>query len=148
MRRFFRSIALIPRNAQRSSWFCLWDPKHEWLDFVTGTFEDGQSSRECLDRNVATTLGLDSASFLVANMAQLNMELAVVLPSQSETAHIRVAWYIVQLYKDASRQIVGSFPSARWLSGRELLAGKAEDGLQVNPTLTYLLKRSAVIRQW
>lgn len=148
MQQFFRSIALIPRDAQRSSWFCVWDPGHEWFDFVNGTFADGQSSRECLDRNVATTLGLESRSFLVANMAQLNMEFAALLPSQSEVAHVKIAWYIVHLYNQAAQQIVDSFPGARWLNGRELLAGKAEDGVQVNPTLTYLLKRSEVIRQW
>ena len=148
MQQFFRSIALIPRDAQRRSWFCVWDAAHEWFDFVSGTFTDGESSRECLDRNVATTLGLESRSFLVSNMAQLNMEFAALLPCEPNVTRVKIAWYIVQLYNQAARRIVDSFPDSRWLSGGELLAGEAGDGLQVNPTLSYLLKRSEVIQAW
>jgi hypothetical protein len=149
MQRCFWSIALIPHtNGELHSWFCRWRNDEAWFDFVTGERRDGESFRECIDREVRDSLGLQSNGFLVANAAQLNMEFAAVLPGQTELCHVAAAFYMVHLYGRASRQNVESHPDGRWLTSSELFAGETADGKRVNPALTYLLKRSEVIPAW
>jgi hypothetical protein len=79
-------------------------------------------------------------------MAQLNMEFATVLPGEFDPHHVAVAFYTVNLYREASRQTVDAHPGGRWLSSRELLKGETMDGKPVSPILTYLLRRSEVIQ--
>ena len=149
MRKYCRSLALIPRsNEERSSWFCLWDEQKACFDFVTGERLGDESLRDCIDREVSDTLGLRPNDFLVANMAQVNLEFAAVLPGEAEASHIVVAFFIVNHYSEASRQIVESHPGGRCLTGRELLAGETTDGRAISPILTYLLKRADVVRAW
>jgi hypothetical protein len=149
MQTYFRSIALIPRGAEgRASWFCRWSDQHAYFDFVTGERVREESFRSCIEREVVNTLGLCPKDFLVANMAQLELEFVAVLPGETEPSHVRVAFYMVRPYGQTSREVVESSPGGRWLTGRELLAGQTDDGAAVNPILTYLLKRSEVIRPW
>jgi hypothetical protein len=149
MRRYFRSLALIPRvNEERSSWFCQWNQVDGWFDFVTGERLDNESFRDCIDREVSNTLGLGPKDYLVANMAQLNLEFAAVLPGEAEASHVSVAFFIVNPYGKTSRQMLESHPGGRWLTGGELLEGKTTDGIPVSPVVTYLLKRADVIPSW
>jgi hypothetical protein len=149
MQKYARGLALIPQgNGARSTWFCHWDQENTRFDFVTSERVGDESFRDCIDREIVMKLGLRTNDFLVANMAQLNLEFAAVLPGYEESNHVMVAFFLVQLYSRASRQKLKSFPGGRWLTGHELLEGKTTDGEAVNPVLTYLLKRSEVIRPW
>lgn len=147
--RFFRSFALIPKpDGDTSSWFCLWSAQSRYYEFVTAIrgFED--SYRDCLEEELCRALGLKHRDFLVANMAQLNLEFADVLPGQSQPHHIGAAFYMVHLYGEAARTTVEGIAKGRWLSSSELLEGKTADGSAVSPVLTYLLNRSDVIQPW
>jgi hypothetical protein len=147
MRDYFRAIALVPReSAEWAHWFCIWSPKQSCYDFVAGQPESDESFRACVQRSVRQKLKLGKSDFLVANMAQLNMEFATVLPGECDPHHVAVAFYVVNLYRSAAREAVAAYPGGRWLSSRELLAGETSDGKPVSPTLTYLLRRSEVIQ--
>jgi hypothetical protein len=149
MRKYCRGFALIPRETgEPSCWFCHWDERNNFFDFVAGERAGDESFRDCVDREVSSKLGLRTSDFLVANVAQLNLEFAAVLPGDEEPNHVRVAFYIVRPYSQAARQVLASFPGGRWLTGHELLEGGTRDGKRVNPSLTYLLKRSEVIHPW
>jgi hypothetical protein len=146
MRKYFRSLALVPPDhSDRSRWLCLWSADRTCFDFVSGEPREGESFRQCIQRQVAHELDLEQKDFLVANMAQLNLEFAAVLPGDTEPRHVGVAFYIVNLYRESARDTVESLPGTRWLGNDELLAGKTADGSPVSRVLTYLLKRSDVI---
>ncbi len=117
MQKYVRSLALIARvNEQHSLWLCQWCDQRACDDFVSGERRADESFRDCIDREVAKSLGLQWRDFLVANMAQLNMEFAAVLPGEQHPYHVAVAFYIVHLYHAASRQRVASLPNTKWLT--------------------------------
>jgi hypothetical protein len=147
MRKYFRALALLPRAyPEWSNWFCVWSAERRCLDFIAGEPSGNESFRQCVQRCVQQTLGLPRNSFLVSNMAQLNMETAMVLPGECDPHHLAVSFYLVNLYREVSRSTVEAFPRGRWLSNRELLAGESADGEPVSPVLTHLLRRTEVIQ--
>ena len=146
MKRFFRSIAMIPnRFTDRDQWLCAWDGNHDCYNFIMGERLETESFRECVERETCWVLGLERRDILVANMAQVNLEYQDVLPGETDPSHIAVAFYSIHLYGKNARQVVREFTEGAWLSRPELTNGRAEDGRIVSPVLTYLLQKADVI---
>jgi hypothetical protein len=146
----FYASGMIPKLESDSTlWLGRWSERQAALDFVRGRRLGEESFRECVDREVGWELGLRrDRDYLVANMAQLNLEFPAVLPGDSEPSHVAVAFYVVNLYGKAAWRQVESDPANRWLSGRELHQGRGRDGRPVSPLLSFLLKRADVIHEW
>jgi hypothetical protein len=81
-------------------------------------------------------------------MAQVNLEFAGCFPGEDKLHHIAVAFYMVNPYGRSSWKAIETYTGGRWLSGKELHAGKAEDGRPVNPRLVHLLHRSEAVPAW
>jgi hypothetical protein len=149
MEKQVQAVALIPRShADRSHWFALWQPERESFDFVTARFGEGESPRDVLDREVSKALGLPSNEFLVANMAQINLEVLEVAACDQMPQPLCIAFYLIQLYSRRARQAVNSHPAGRWVTGQELHAGCTADGRAINPSLTRLLRGTEVVQPW
>jgi hypothetical protein len=150
MEKRFYSIGLIPKFVDDSTlWLARWRDRHSVFECGRGNRLGKESFRECIDREVGWALGLNrERDFLVANMAQLNLEFPAVLPGDSELSHVAVAFYVVNLYGKAAWQQVESDPENQWLTGRELHRGRTRLGRPISQLLTFLLKRSDVIHEW
>lgn len=147
--KYFRSVALIPEDSESNSrWLCLWDNNRSCFDCVTAERGDNESFRDCIHREVLESLDLTKRDVLVSNMAQLNLEFVHTLPESTSDTHVAVSFYLVHLYSETARQAVKEMVEGRWLTGKELLHGETTDGWAVSPTLSYLLRRAAVIQTW
>jgi hypothetical protein len=150
MNRYFRSIALIRRPADhRSTWLARWDESAKFYDFIMAEPLEHESYRECIDREVGWILNLDRArDYLVANMAQVNLESDETFPGDAQPSHIGVAFYTVDLYRKNAWQQVAATEGIRWLNSEEIHAGHTSDGHPINPSLVFLIRKSEVIQPW
>jgi len=152
MRKIARSFAMIPRTmGDRSMWYSIWSPECGGCgaySFVASQRDDGESFRDALEREVSHRLELPPQDYLVANMAQVNLEFFAVLPGEDAADLILASFYLVHLYTQQAREIVDAHNHGRWLTSNELLAGSTEDGHAVDPTLTFLLQKADVIQPW
>ena len=98
MKRLEIGVALIRNLNERVRWLGKLDQTKKQVNFVIAKRLEKESWRE-----VAWELEIDrKRDFLVSNMAQLNIQLDMVLPSDSEPTNIACAFYNVELYRNLS----------------------------------------------
>ena len=148
---FRRSIALI-RNFDTGDmlrWLAVYDSKSCSLNFMMGQRLEDESFREAICREVAWQLNVDrKRDFLASKMAQLNLEFIESLPHMASDTHFHVAFYNVEVYRQAVLDSIAENTSLVWVTSEEICEGKTKLGVPFDPTLKYLIKRSAVIQHW
>jgi len=115
---------------------------------VAGDRLQGESFREAILREVAWQLNVDRNDFLTSKMAQLNLEFIETLPHASIETHYHVAFYNVEVYRPAVIEIIQNRTELAWVTSEEICDGKTKLGVPFDPTLSYLINRSAVIQHW
>lgn len=150
MQTLIRSIAMIRKPAEhRSTWLARWQPPTRCYDFVMAEPLEEESFRECIDREVSWVLQLERRrDYLVANMAQINLDFCEALPGDAHETHIVAAFYIVDLYRKSAWERVDSDPENRWVTASEIYAGQARDDRPIDPNLRFLIRHSEVIQPW
>lgn len=145
-----KAIALI-RNFDTGNmlrWLAVYQKKSRSLNFVTGDRLEGESFREANMREVAWQLNVDRKDFLTSKMAQLNLEFMETLPHASVETHYHVAFYNVEVFRPAVIETIQSRSEFVWVTSEEICNGKTKLGVPFDPTLSYLINRSAVIQHW
>jgi len=150
MQRLIRSIALIRKPADhRTNWLARWQNHSHHYGFIMAQPLEGESFRECIDREVGWVLNLErQQDYLVANMAQINLDFCDALPGDAHETHIVAAFYVVNLYRKSAWQQVDADRENRWLTAEEIYAGQASDQRPIDPTLRFLIRHSQVIQPW
>ena len=147
MTQFTGSIALLrhPRDLEKR-WLAWWNERRRFFDFVIAERLEGDSFRECIDREIAWTLNLRRGKdYLVSQMARLHLQDTVSV-SGVDTS-FTVQFFVADVFGRVGRAAVEENPELQWLTNEEVLAGRTSEQLPVNPTLVTLLERADVIRR-
>jgi hypothetical protein len=150
METIYSSIALI-RNTdnQNVRWLARLNQSTNHLGFVIGERLANESFRETAIREVAWELRLDrQRDFLVANMAQMNLEFIDRLPGQFEKSHVVASFYNVEIYRKGIMASLESDSQNFWVSSEEICNGVSQCGRHFDPIVPYLVNRSNVIQYW
>lgn len=145
MMRFCGSIALIRRiQNEQAEWLAVWHDQRQQFEFIRSEILEGDSFRECLDREIAWELQLDRGrDYVISSVARLHAEIPVDEAGDDE-CHV-VEFFVTELYGSHSREAVNATPRAVWLTTAEVLAGQSMDGRPVDPLLVDWLKHADVI---
>ncbi len=135
-------------SGQMLRWLAVYRKDSRCLSFVSGDRLEGESFREAIMREVAWELDVDRKGFLTSKMAQLNLEFRETLPHSSTETHYHVAFYNVEVYRPAVIEMIQSRNDLIWVTSEEICNGATKLGVPFDATLTYLIKRSAVIQHW
>ena len=145
-----KAIALI-RNFDTGNmlrWLAVYQKKSRSLNFVTGDRLEGESFREANMREVAWQLNVERRDFRTSKMAQLNLEFMETLPHASIETHYHVAFYNIEVYRPDVIEMIQNRTELAWVTSEEICDGKTKLGVPLDPTLSYLINRSAVIQHW
>lgn len=149
--RFRRAIALI-RNFDTGNmlrWLAVYDKKSRSLNFMMGDRLENESFREAIMREVSWQLSVDrNSDFLTSKMAQLNLEFVETVPHLTAETHFHVAFYNVEVYRQAVLDEIAGRKDLIWVTSEEICQGKTNLGVPFDPTLNFLIKRSDVIQHW
>jgi len=150
MERTSLSVALIRKTYNQGlRWLARLDPATRKLTFVVGERLGKESFREAATREVAWELRLDrQRDFLVANMAQMNLEFIDQLPDHHSKCHVTVSFYNVEIYRKDVVKSLEEDPNNFWVTSEEICDGKTKCGRVFHPLIPYLVKRSNVIQYW
>lgn len=150
MERTSLSVALIRKTYNQSlQWLARLDPKTKKLTFVVSERLGKESFREATTREVAWELRLDrQRDFLVANMAQMNLEFIDQLPDHRNKCHVTVSFYNVEIYRKDVVKSLEEDPNNFWVTSEEICDGKTQCGRVFHPLIPYLVARSNVIQYW
>ena len=144
------AIGLIRRINQdgHRHWMAVWDKRNLCYDFVFSERIGKETFREAITREVAWSLNVERSSFLVSNMAQLNLEFEATWPETHERQPLAVAFYNVDLYRRQVREELKNREGLIWITAKEIYAGRTIRGLAISSKLCYLINYSQVIQQW
>lgn len=143
-------LALIRERGEHGSrWLMQHKGCQNMLNFLCGSRLEGESFRETVMREVAWQLDLErQREFLVANMAQIDLEFEGVVPGQETLTRLHVAFYTVDLYRRAARDRVMARPDLIWVPSAPLCEATQFEGKLINPFHQSLVQRSKVIESW
>ncbi|MBL8891374.1 MAG: hypothetical protein JNL67_15450 [Planctomycetaceae bacterium] len=143
-------LALIRQRASEGSmWLTQASKNQPMLSFVSGSRLEGESFRETISREVAWQLDLErNREFLVANMAQIDLEFEGAIPGQPDLTRLHVAFYSVDLYRSAARQRIAKRDDLVWVPSSVLCEAERFSGWLINPFHQSLIHRSKVIESW
>ena len=142
-------VALIRKIDQRIRWLGKLNHTKQQIDFVIAERLEKESWRESVMREVAWDLAIDRRrDFVVSNMAQLNVQVEVMLPGRAEQTSVACAFYNVELYRKAALAQIERNENFVWLTSKEICDGETEDGVKMNPLILILNERAKVIQYW
>lgn len=144
------AIGLIRRinDEGHRSWLGVWDERGKYFDFVSAERIGKETFRETITREIAWVLDVDRSSFLVSNMAQLNLEFEAIWPDTQEMQPLAVSFYNIDLYRRRVREELENREGLIWLTAKEIYAGQTLGGSPINAKLCYLINHSKVIQHW
>lgn len=145
MNHFTGAIALLRHPEQLEAlWLTHWDATLKHYDFVTAERLEGESFRECLDREVAWILDIRRGKdYVISSQARLHLELPTE-SSEDEPTGV-VEFYIIDLFGKSGRASIERNKTLRWLTSDEVLSGQTSDDKLVSPALVELLHKADVI---
>jgi hypothetical protein len=119
------------------------------LSLICGPRLEDESFRETVTREVAWQLDLErQREFLVANMAQINLEFEGSLPGEEAVTRLMVAFYSVDLYRRVARERIGQRPDLIWVPSEVLCHESYFGDHLINPFHQSLVNRGKVIESW
>ena len=150
MKKIELAIALIRSTASGTPrWLIKQAGNVSKPSLIIGHRLENESFRETVAREVSWELNLDRRrDFLVANMAQMNLEFVDRLPGNPEKSHIRAAFYNVEIYRSHVLEQLHNDASCRWIDSAAVCDGVTRHGQILNPIVPYLINRSSVIQHW
>jgi len=110
---------------------------------------EGDSYRDCIQREVAWTLNLHrDQDCLVSSHSRLHLSQAIFVPDESQEVWFEVEFFVVELFTEAARQTVANPPDVVWLTGEEVHAGQSKTGLPICERHRLLMAAADVIPAW
>ncbi len=143
-------LALIrERGDEGSMWLTQVGHNQPMISFISGNRLEQESFRETVAREVAWQLDLDrNREFLVANMAQIDLEFEGAVPGQHEPMRLHVAFYSVDLYRRVARNRIADRQDLVWVPSSTLCQAERFGEWLINPFHQSLIQRSKVIESW
>jgi hypothetical protein len=143
-------LALIrERGDSGSRWLTQTSRNQPMLSFIAGNRLEGESFRETVTREVAWQLDLErNHGFLVANMAQIDLEFQGTVPGRDEEMRLHVAFYSVDLYRRVARNQILNRQDLVWVPSLTLCESPRFGEWIINPFHQSLVQRSKVIESW
>ncbi|MCP4512420.1 MAG: hypothetical protein GY826_39165 [Fuerstiella sp.] len=119
-----RSIALLRHPDQlENQWLAYGNLGRKFYDFVTAERLDGESCRDCLDREIAWILDIRRGKdYIISRQARLHLD--VLVESKVSGTFFVVEFYIVDLYGKSGRASVERNKQLRRRDSDEVLAGR------------------------
>lgn len=149
MKKLEMGIALIRNFDQRVHWLGKLDQTKKQVNFVVAERLEKESWREAVIREVAWELELDrKRDFLVSNMAQLNIQMDIVLPGDSEPTNVACAFYNVELYRKGVVNQINQNENFIWLTSHDICNGMTEFGIEMDWLIYTLIEETDVIQYW
>lgn len=143
------AVALIRRIGEQIHWLGKLNHADNTVDFVIAGRLEKESWRESVTREVAWELGIDrKRDFIVSNMAQLNIEMEMVLPGSTSPTEVACAFYNVELYRKATIAQFQEHEDFVWLTSNEICDGVTKSGAKLNPMILSLNSAANVIQHW
>jgi len=144
------SVGLIQKVVEDSVQLLLkYDPSAGMWRFIVGHRIENESFRDTILREVAWQLDLDRTSdFLVANMAQFNMESIEQLPGRGEPVQLRITFYPVHLYRKQAIELISHQTAFRWFTCNEIWNGCSDRGELIAPDIVQCLRKWEVVQPW
>lgn len=142
-----RSIALI-RHPERGEevWLSAWNANRMLFELPCAEPLEGESFRECLEREIAWVLPLRRGKdYIVSSVPRLHHVAKLALSCDGDEADVAVEFFVVDLYGRVGVKSLADHPPARWLTAGELRAGATDDGRPIDPLLVQLIRQSDVI---
>ena len=145
-RQFVGAIALLRRDAADGSrWLAQWNPGRQRLQFIEAHKLPGESFRDSLVREIGWISGLrTSKDYIVSSVPRAHLELETEPPG---TMFV-VEFYLVELMGRSALATLGADDRNRWLSPREIMAGRTDDGALFCENQRRLLRKTEVIQHW
>ena len=109
VQKFVGSIALIRHpESPESSWLAYHSQQRDvLLRLVTSERLEGESYRECIEREIAWELRLRRGKdYIVSRVPRLHFEQPVQIPGEPEPVYFIVEFFVVDLYGSAARVTV------------------------------------------
>ena len=141
------SIALIRHHDEpEQHWLSFWDAAKSHFSFVTAERLESESWRECLDRELAWQLDLRRCKdYLISSMARLHFEETEIDPNSNDESKLEVEFYIVDPYGRKGREAFAGLSNSKWLSNKELMAGRCDDDRHIDQWLVQLLQKADLL---
>jgi hypothetical protein len=141
--------ALIRKIDDRIYWLGKHDVGAVQIDFVIAERLEKEPWREAILREVAWEWNIDrKRDFIVSNMAQLNINIEVVLPGDDVETKVACAFYNVELYRKSTLEVIEQDQRHVWLTSREICEGTTTDGIPLDPLFVMLNNEAKVIQHW
>ncbi len=101
--------------------------KRSRLEFIQAERLEGDSYRDCIQREVAWTLNLHrDKDCLVSSHSRLHLSQAIFVPEENQEVWFEVELFVVEMFTEAAQQTVANDPDVAWLTGEEVHAGQSK----------------------
>lgn len=141
---FIGSIGLIrDQRVDGTLWLVRKPDNRQHYSLIQAERVDDESWRDCLDREIAWLLELESGrDYLISSVARLRYDTEV--EERNQIVRYVVEFYIVDLYGSRGKQALDDDPSCRWVRTDELTSGSFDEG-KLSPSQTTLINRSGIL---
>ncbi|MFN3157744.1 MAG: hypothetical protein ACE37I_00430 [Rubinisphaera brasiliensis] len=147
MNSFVGSVALVRHpEDEENRWLLKWSDTELQYRMIIAKRLEGETYRECLDREIAWELELrQNRDYLISNMSRLHIEEILQLDDECHGTFFLLEFFAVDLYGKTSKASVEANPALRWISTQEILAGQTQQGEGIDRHLVALLKKFELI---
>ena len=128
------------RQAGQPQWFARWNRNWRCFFLVGGHRKKSESFRDCLVREIREELGIqENLHFVAPHTAAARVEYDAWSERTKAWTHYVFDLFDVQASAGLQWERADSAEPVRWLSEREVRAGRTDDGQDVSPTMIRLL---------
>lgn len=143
MRESVGAVALICKEQEdQVLWLAQWNTNWQRYHFVGGHKRPNESFRDCILREVGEELRLtEGVDFTVAVEAKAHLQYVAWSESAGTETSYEMELFEVTLNGASAFEKVDANLNNRWLSEREILSQRCNDGRPVSPTIELLLRK-------
>ncbi len=147
MKSFVGSVALIRHpEHEEQQWLLKWSEPRQHYRMVTAERLEGESYRDCIDREIAWDLALQrNKDYLISSMSRLHIEEIMQVSGDCSETFFILEFFAADLYGKTSKSQIEADQTTRWISSREVLNGVTHTGERIDPYLVALLNKYELI---
>lgn len=144
---FVGSLAFFRRYTDDvEEWLTFWDDDRQHYRLIQSNRGEGESYRSCLHDEIESVTGLSrQRDYIISGLSVAHHQTPIVWPDTLESQWVIVQFFPVQLYGENARRAVDRLAGARWMTLREIFAGRTSDGEPFDPHQHHLIERADII---
>lgn len=137
------------QHEKKIHWLARRTPGKPNIEFIVSQRLENESPRETVAREVAWTWELQrKTDFLVASMAQLNLEFIDEIPGAIGKHQVAVSFFNVEIYRRQVIEQLDHNSHCIWLGSDEICNHRTKSGSPIDPLFVALNQRGQVIQHW